>query len=177
MRGNIVGLLAAALMAVCGVASANIIYNVDISGGGEEVKGTITTDGASGPLVAADFVSWSLTASGGINFVDGGPPPGANCGGLGCGVAVVGGEIAYTGGVSTFVAFGDIAGTSIDFGDASVDVHGLGPGDVVHIQMFSPYAIGSASVPEPPTAILLGIGLACLGLAYKRAPGRQSAAV
>jgi hypothetical protein len=40
MRGNIVGLLAAALMGVCGVASANIVYNVLISDGVETVMGT-----------------------------------------------------------------------------------------------------------------------------------------
>ena len=64
MRGNISRLLAMVLICVCGVASANIIYNVNLSGGGETLKGTITTDGDTGvPLTPADFISWSLLAA------------------------------------------------------------------------------------------------------------------
>ena len=123
MRGNIVGLLAAALMGVCGVAGANII-----------------TDDHS----AADIISWSLAGAGSVSIKDVGPPAPPFCNALGCGLSLPGSPI-----------FG---GGRVDRGSPS-------------------YLVNVASVPEPSTAILLGIGLACLGLAYTRARGRQSAAI
>jgi hypothetical protein len=140
MRGNIVGLLAAALMGVCGVASANIIYNVDVTDGLETATGPITTDGHS----AADIVSGSLAGTGSVSITDIGPPAAPFCNALGCGLSVPGGPV---------------------FGGGRL------------IRESPPHFVSEASVPEPPTAILLGIGLACLGLACTRARGRQSAAV
>ena len=175
MRGNIVGLLAAALMAVCGVASANIIYNVNLSGGGETVTGTITTDGASGLLTPADFISWSLSASGLLTFSDVGPPPAAMCGFPGCGIEVVGDTMEVIGGVGTFLT---LLGTSfVDITFFSNNVLVTQGESVAFIPEAPPFTIGRASVPEPPTAILLGLGLAGLGLARTRARRRPSAAV
>jgi len=126
MRGNFVGLLAAALMAVCGVASANIAYNADAKDGFGTATWTITADAHS----AADRVS-SL-AKDATPF----------CNELGCGLSVPGGPV-------------------------------FGGGRVIHE---SPPNLARANVPEPPTAILLAIGLACLGLARTRARARQFAA-
>lgn len=188
MRENIVGLLAAALMAVCGVASANIIYNVDISGAGETITGTITTDGASGLLMAADFVSWSLAVTGPGSFIDNSLeipnyPQTAVCAVAGCGVTAGGGE----GGVAGFL-FLLFTGTPPQalmletHYDVAVDFyydHIVIPLQVIPppipyplvlLPEVTPYLVGSA--PEPPSAILLGIGLACLGLACTRARRR-----
>jgi hypothetical protein len=56
-------------------------------------------------------------------------------------------------------------------------VTAISGGQVAVILLPVNYIVGRINVPEPPTAILLGIGLACLGLACPRARGRQSAAV
>jgi hypothetical protein len=49
MPGNMVGLLAAVLMCVCGIARADIVYDINISDAVETVTGTITTDGSRIP--------------------------------------------------------------------------------------------------------------------------------
>lgn len=182
MRGNIVGLLAAALMGVCGVASANIVYTVRISDGVETVMGTITTDGHTGPLVSSDVVAWSLAASGPVTF--GCPLSLDDCGVHvcaleGCGVTTSGSEFTFDGTGRAGLAFNVSPGFSpfVMFRSSEVSVC-CSPGVVDYsIGVAAPYVIGRASVPEPQTAILLGIGLACLGLACKRARRRQSAAV
>ena len=45
-------------------AQGNIVYGVNLSVGGGEVVGTITTDGAIGILGAADILAWDLTVTG-----------------------------------------------------------------------------------------------------------------
>jgi hypothetical protein len=183
MRGNIVGLLAAALMGVCGVASANIIYNVDISGGGETVTGTITTNGTLGVLTDANIVAWNLTATGQVDLsvVSPGNEACESSAFGGCGVtAEPDGILSDTGVVGAFLAFygGDFFDSpAIVFFPSGVDVFPV-TGQAAIISEHVPYAIGTApSVPEPPTAILLAIGLVGLASVYMRARGRQSAAV
>jgi PEP-CTERM motif len=176
MRGNIVGLLTAALMGVCGVASANILYNVNLSGGGETVTGTITTDGDSGFLTAADFVSWSLAASGVVTINDAAPPGVAACDGSGCGIFATPMTLEFTGLPPEALLLEDSASHLVQITPIGVGVPC--PGTVcvdAFIPAASPYLVGS--VPEPPTALLLGIGLACLGLACTRARRRQSGLV
>ena len=175
MRANIVGLLAAALMGVCGGASANIVYNVNISDGVETLMGTITTDGQSGLLLASDFVSWSLSASGHVNFVANGPPIAIECDPLGCGVAALGGDLDFVGSSLQGLLLFDLTQTTgVVF---SRGVISFDHPEAYFLSLAPSYTVGRASVPEPQTAILLGIGLACLGLACKRARRRQSAAV
>jgi hypothetical protein len=55
--------LAAALLAA-GSASANITYLVNQAFGDGSVKGTLTTDGTLGGIIAPDFVAWDLTVTG-----------------------------------------------------------------------------------------------------------------
>lgn len=186
MRGTFVGLLAAALMTLCGVASANIIYNIDISGGGETVMGTITTDGTLGALTVASIAAWNLNAAGPIvltvaspgNFLCQTSPDG------GCGVtAEADGTLVQTGGgTGAFIAFyGGVLGDPPLIAFFTTDAEVLLTADppiVALIPTGQGTVLGTAaSAPEPPTAILLGLGLACLGLACTRARRRRSAAV
>ena len=184
MRGNIVRLLAAALMAVCGVASANIIYDVDLSGGGETLKGTITTNGTLGALTVADIVAWSLSAAGtvALSVVSPGNDLCQVAAFGGCGVtAEADGTLVETGaGTAAYMAFyggalqtppaiaffPDSAPITLD-GRTSTEIP-TGQGTVLGT---------SSSVPEPPTAILLVVGLVGLVSVYMRARGRQRAAV
>src|SRR5438046_8443851 len=91
MRANIVGLLAVALVCVCGVARSNIVYDVNISNGTETISGTITTDGNTGPLVPGDIIAWNLMAVG----PDQVPPGGVSCG-LGCGISATLSDLEFT---------------------------------------------------------------------------------
>jgi hypothetical protein len=177
MRGNIVGLLAAALMGVCGVATANIIYNVDISGGGETMTGTITTDGAPGTLSLFDFVSWSLSASGPVSFSVF-PSSFFACEPAGCGIDVVGSSLLFDGSSTNGLVLDTPGPATLPFVEfLSFEIF-VSAGAHSHIFFLTtPYTVGHASAPEPPSAILLGIGLACLVFARKRSRGRQSTAV
>jgi hypothetical protein len=185
MRENLVGLLAAALMAVCGVASANIIYSVDLSGGGETVKGTITTNGTLGALTSLNIVAWNLSATGlvDLSVVSPGSEACQSPAGGGCGVtAEADGTLVETGaGIAPFLAFYVGAPPSapvISFEGSAIYVilaYGAPDGqiDVGRLAVLGT----AASAPEPPTAILLAIGLVGLGSVYMRARGRQRAAV
>lgn len=61
-------LLATALVST--VKAANITYNVDLSGGGVTVIGTITTDGALGSIFQNSIVNFDLVVSDGITTSD-----------------------------------------------------------------------------------------------------------
>jgi len=181
MYANIARLLAVALMCAWNVASANVIYNVNITDGVETVAGTITTNGASGLLTAADFVSWSLTASGPISFVDSGPPQPVFCEPptFACGISAIGNQLVYNGANPAATFLYDGAVDEIAFASFDVFVAVDGGGGPYHIIFVTaPYVVGQAgqaSAPEAPTPTLLGIGMVCLILAGKRARGRQPA--
>jgi len=93
---NVMVLLTMALSCACSEAGANIVYSVDITDGTETLSGTITTDGTIGPLSAADFTAWDLTASGPASFVLTGPPT-ASCDVTGCGVTASLTNLEFTG--------------------------------------------------------------------------------
>jgi hypothetical protein len=192
MRRNIVGLLAVALMCVCGVAAATpIVYNVYISDGTETVSGTITTDGTIGVLAAGDITAWHLAAVGPQTF---GPATGAGVECLpdflgGCGLGATSSTLFSIGDpFCTFppclplgqVSFLGPGGTSIGFSVLGIDVVGIeagtcGPGCNGGYPLQGLGPIGAT--PEPGTFSLLGLALAGLGFARKRSRGRQSTAV
>jgi hypothetical protein len=200
MRGNIAGLLAVALMSVCGVASANIIYNVDITDGTETVSGTITTDGVIGALDVSDVIAWDLIAVGPVSFHTQSLDPtqdsfdqcGANVPGVGCGITATSDQLVFTS-VATpgfpyrlGLGYNITPGTTADglneiiFQPNGVEVSEFRftPSQINYvIRLPVPYLIGTAQVPEPGTFTLLGLALAGLGFARKRSRGRQSTAV
>jgi hypothetical protein len=60
----LLALIIAGGLALAGEARANIVYQVNLPIGAGGVIGTITTDGKTGVLGAADFLSWNMTVFG-----------------------------------------------------------------------------------------------------------------
>jgi hypothetical protein len=188
MRGYIAGLLAVALMCVCGVArSAPIVYNVDFPPGAVPVvvTGTITTDGAPGPLVAADITAFTLSAAGIVNFTldSAAIGTGFSCPlGFSCGLTATATTLEFISAFHTAAQFFDAAGVGFTiFGETNDVAIFFNVNDkLTHDEFTStPLEIGtvSASVPEPGTITLLGLAVGGLGFARKRSRGRQCTAV
>jgi PEP-CTERM motif len=188
MHKNIVGLLAVALIWVCGVAAATpIVYNVNITDGTETVSGTITTDGMIGTLVAGDVTNWALSATGPVALSINSTLPGAivDCDSMpSCGlVATADGGLEYdfsnpTALIEFFIIPGP-PGVVIHAGGVTIYLLAI-PGNPPPYDISIPGGlrqIGTASVAEPGTLTLLGLALAGLGFARKRFRGRKSTAV
>lgn len=174
MRRTFVGLQAMALMCVVEVAGASIIYNVNISDALETFSGTITTDGTLGSLVVGNFTGFSLLGSGDINF---GPITlgSVECAISGCGVFATATELTFVDVSGTEQI--DFVATHCEFFDFRTGIIQLLIGCFPHhiISLGTPYTIGRVTVPEPATATLLGLALACLGFAWKRSRRRLHA--
>jgi hypothetical protein len=87
--------------------------------------------------------------------------------------------LTFVGGPGAVLFLPNSFNQRVDFSDFGLLIINL-LGEIAVPVEETPYVIGTggrSSVPEPPTAILLGIGLACLGLACTRARRRQSAPV
>jgi hypothetical protein len=186
MRGSIIGLLAAALICVCGVArSAPIVYNVDITDGFEAVSGTITTDGLIGSLAMSDIISWTLSASGDLIVPSfGSSDPGAYIDCSSCpalALTATPSSLIFDFGGQGFVGFNVVVlPHALGLLLGGIHEHWSVRTDSSVYDTFvgsSPQVIATASVPEPATVALLGLALACIGFARKRSRGRQSTAV
>ena len=64
VRATLLGAALGASILAAGPASANVTYLVNQAFGDGSVKGTLTTDGQLGGIIAPDFVAWDLTLTG-----------------------------------------------------------------------------------------------------------------
>jgi hypothetical protein len=187
VRGNVVVLLAVALMCVCGAASSSIVYNVNVTDGFEVISGTITTDGVIGALSAADISAWDLTATGAIPFGPhlSSPALGVDCGSV-CGItATLNGLFGQAPPpVNGFLEFLYVDASG---GSHSIDI--LTGGDFIaqtpaggltaryQLLTSAPYVVGTttaSTVPEPTTAMLVGLAMTCVGFVRKLSSGGAS---
>jgi len=179
---------AAAASLACGVAHADITYVVDHSYGSGSVMGTITTDGATGPLADSDFVSWDLTISDGTNsaILNTGDSVEANS--VDNNIYATTTDLLFNFGPpsTTFYFYDNTSTSSICWSSSgasgcniSVPSADSTPGASIVIgnnadgdQIIAPlsgeaYVIGVASVPEPAAWALMLVGFGGLGAALR----------
>jgi hypothetical protein len=168
-------LLAALLTVLSGVASANSIYNVNLTVGTGSAIGTITTDGTIGVLGGANVLDWNIVLDGnpGNVFTLLGPLTGSNSQFLVIGSAFTGTastlnfNFAGTGlanfqnpvagsGVNYLCFAGQLCAGNTNSINLGTSIVGANTSPQSGIQVV---ATRPTTVPEPTSLILLGSGL------------------
>ena len=197
MKLNIRSILAAALIGAASSAGASLVtYNMNFTGGGETVSGSITTDGVLGDI-NGHMLSWEFTLTGSVPFT----MSSATGGSIGGSGAVLSASLtsltllapSSIGGVNQQLFFRPGGGSSCGQPTFYFNRSGGTPGYVsanfasdpcngngIFGEMFrssSDVIVATAApgnaVPEPATGALAGLALAALGVAMSR-PRRVS---
>ena len=88
-----IGVLAVSTVSLNSPALASVTYDVNLTGGGVTFSGTITTDGASGFLLASDITSFHLITSGLVSLALDSTTTGFICPLTGCELQSVGSQL------------------------------------------------------------------------------------
>jgi hypothetical protein len=169
---HVAGLLACAFLCFGQSTKASIVYAVDIISGTEILTGTITTDGVTGLLQPSDFLAWTFSATGPIVSLGSSsgtsPPLTVTCGATGCGILATVTELEETNVNGTSLTLPFSPTSFIEFSPSEYDIF-FGGG--VHPVPITSAVIGTITpaIPEPASVSLLGIALACLAVAWRRA--------
>ena len=179
--------LGVALAALAASSAGAVTYAVNQTIGGGSVTGTITTDGATGVLSAADITAWTLDLNGvGASFsID-------NTNSF---IDLVGGDVTatasdlffdYSGGDDGFLLFQqvlfsgahyycDATSSGTCFQGATVTPQTIFDPSAQHVAERGKQIIGTAAggVPEPASWALMIVGLGSLGAVLR---GRRSGA-
>jgi PEP-CTERM motif len=178
------------------VRAGDVTYNMvndPVDQNGFELSGTIVTDGNIGALTSSDVVSWQFTITGpGGPFSNSGTGASLERGDLLGLAATTSGDLTTSGFVLLGVDFNDASSTGINWQPDADTYYGAVGGNLIWVTGQPPFppptgfpaagawtiATAAASVPEPSSVVLAGLGCAsaiAFGLARKRSDYRRHA--
>jgi PEP-CTERM motif len=168
MNSKLIGLASAMAVALVSPAAAAIVYQVDYSVGASTLIGTITTDGALGPLVTSDITGFDLSTTVLGNSAEFLPSNST--------VTITGNGLTATTGQ---LSFDFSAGGDFNIAESSSTLFDLSTRASLHVgssgtsgRTSSPILAVAAAVPEPSTWAMMILGFCGLGfMAYRRKSG------
>jgi hypothetical protein len=168
MNFKLIGLASALAVALISPASADIVYGVDYFVGQSFLTGTITTDGHTGTLTAADITSFDLLASVQGNSTE---FTSSNSTVTGNGLTATLTQLSFDFGAGDTFKISDLGvGQFVLSNHAELDVGTAGAGE-----RNSSTILAVAAVPEPSTWAMMILGFACVGFMAYRRKGQEAA--
>ena len=152
-------------------------YNVNLSDPNETITGSVTTDGATGPLAISDIQSWTFDASGvtgSFNVASSDASASISCPTGVCGLSSSGSLISLDTASNSETDFIGTYGEIVFSANGGASPSYYVSADYLSPNLNPPYTFSVAanmpiaSVPEPTEVLLLMVGLGLLGLIGRR---------